>query len=86
MKTDYEYDYSDLRARISEKFGTMTKFATAMGCTKGAISQKLTNRIEWSQSDILKASELLDIPTDQIASFFIKLKFRNPNSTDGTEL
>lgn len=80
MRTDYEYDYSDLRIRITEKFGTMTKFAEAMGCTKGAISQKLTNRVEWSQGDILKASELLDIPADQIAEFFIKLKFRKLNN------
>lgn len=76
MKQNYEYDYSDLRARISEKFGTITKFASAMGCTKGAISQKLTNKVEWSQGDILKACDLLDIPTDQVAAFFIKLKFR----------
>lgn len=76
MKKNYEYDYSDLRVRISEKFGTITKFASAMGCTKGAISQKLTNKVEWSQGDILKACDLLDIPNDQVAAFFIKLKFR----------
>ena len=76
MKKNYEYDYSDLRLRISEKFGTITKFASAMGCTKGAISQKLTNKVEWSQGDILKACDLLDIPNDQVAAFFIKLKFR----------
>ncbi len=79
MKTDYEYDYSELKARIAEKYGSMTKFASAMGCTKGAMSQKLTNRVEWSQGDILKAAELLEIPTDKIVSFFMVLKFRNIN-------
>lgn len=79
MKTDYEYDYSELKARITEKYGSMTKFASAMGCTKGAMSQKLTNRVEWSQGDILKAAELLEIPTDKIVSFFMVLKFRNIN-------
>lgn len=79
MRAHYEYDYTRLRNRISEVYGSMTKFATAMGCTKGAMSQKLSNRVEWSQGDILKASELLGIPTGEIPSFFMVLVFRNVN-------
>ena len=48
-----EFDYSTLRGRIREKFGTEGNFASAIGMNPSTLSQKLSNKLEFSQEDIL---------------------------------
>ncbi len=80
MKIKNEYDYTMLKTRITEAYGSMTKFASAMGCSKGAMSLKLNNKSEWQVDDMLKASELLGISQNEIPSFFMQIKFRKINN------
>jgi uncharacterized protein YaiE (UPF0345 family) len=77
MNKQFEYDYSKLKVRIKKKYGTMTKFAEAMNCTKSAMSMRLNNQAPWKQEDISQAIILLNIPERQIYSFFYATKVKN---------
>jgi len=66
------YDYSKLRGRIVEKFGTITAFAEAMGVSFSVISMRLHNHSYWPQPDIDKACELLDIAEPK-EYFFVRV-------------
>lgn len=63
-------NYSKLRGRIYEKFGSIAAFADAMESGKPSISRKLRGIIPWTQKDILRAVRLLDIPNENIADYF----------------
>lgn len=54
-----EYDYSALRGRIVEIFGTQARFAAAMGRSERTISLKLDNKVEWKQDEMILASKIL---------------------------
>lgn len=71
------FDYSKLRGRIIEKYGSQGLFAQALGCSERTISLKMNNLRAWTQRDIVKASELLDIHEDEIQDYFFKQKVQN---------
>ena len=54
-------DYSKLKGRIKEKYGSQQDFAKAIGLSEKNISDKLNNKSYWKQSDIDAATELLGI-------------------------
>ena len=68
------YDYSKLKGRIVEKFGTRKNFAKSLGVTTMAISKKLNNKTIWKQPEISKAMELLSISGEDIELYFFKKK------------
>lgn len=56
------YDYSKLRGRIYEKYGTQTAFNEAMGWkNRQSISYKLRGKTPFKQDEIYRAISLLDI-------------------------
>lgn len=67
------FDYSKLRGRIIEKFGTCRKFASSIGTSEHSVSFKLTGRSMFSQHDIIKWSESLDIGQEDIPAYFFCL-------------
>lgn len=64
------FNYSKLCGRIVEKFNTQSAFAQQMGMSERSMSLKINSKIQWSQDQIIRACELLDIPFDQIPSYF----------------
>lgn len=64
------YDYSRLRADIVFKFGTMDKFAAAMGMSKCTLSKKLNNRSEWTGDEMVRACQLLGKPLTEMHQYF----------------
>lgn len=67
------FDYSKLRGRIVEKFGTQQAFAKALGVSARTLSLKMNNRIPFGQGEIDNAITLLDAtPQDIKAYFFTK--------------
>lgn len=64
------YNYSKLKGRIVERFGTQQKFAEAMGWSERTLSLKMTNKVFWKQPEISKAAELLEINANEIREFF----------------
>lgn len=74
---DIIYDYSKLRGRIIEKYGSMSRFSEAVGLSEIALSRKLNNKIDISRENILKWSELLDIPSDEYGVFYFAKKLND---------
>ncbi|MCD8825392.1 DUF739 family protein [Staphylococcus gallinarum] len=68
------YDYSSLNGKIVEKYGTQYNFAIAMGLSERSLSLKLNNKVSWKDKDIEKASNLLDIPLENMHKYFFKHK------------
>ena len=72
MKT--ELTYNKLRGRIVEKYGTLNRFAEAMGWTLTTQQHKLLNRRAWDQDEIMQACSLLDIELHEIPEYFFTPK------------
>lgn len=72
-----EFDFSKLRGRIIEKFGTCEAFATAAGFTKARLSARLNNAVHFDIEEIvlLCKPELLDIDANDIPVYFFVPKF-----------
>ncbi|OLS02438.1 DUF739 family protein [Tissierella creatinophila] len=64
------YNYSKLRGKVIEKFGTLGEFAKAMEWSERTNSLKMNGRIEWKQNEIVTASRLLDIKSEDINIYF----------------
>lgn len=64
------FNYAKLIGKIAEIFGTQLRFAEAMGLSERTISLKLNSKVEWKQSEINQACELLDIATSEIPTYF----------------
>ena len=68
-----KFDYSKLRGRIVEKYGTLAKFAEAMGWTQTTLSRKLSHS-SFNVSNIIKMSELLGLSGEDIGAYFFTQK------------
>ena len=71
------FDYSKLRGRIVEKFGTLGAFALGMGWSERTNGLKINGSVEWKQGEIVKAGELLDIDPSEYEVYFFKPKVQN---------
>lgn len=70
------YNYSKLRGKIVEKFGTYKNFAKAMGTSERTLSLKLNNKIFWKQDEIEKAIHLLTINKKDILIYFFNINIQ----------
>lgn len=62
--------FAKLRGRITEKFGTESRFAKALGLSLIAVSRKLNGVSGFTRNDILKWCEVLEIPIKDISLYF----------------
>lgn len=62
--------YNKLRGRIIEKFGNQGAFAEKLGISRQWVSVKLNNKSEFSQSEILKWCDVLEISEREIVDYF----------------
>lgn len=66
-------DYSKLRGKIIEVFGSQSKFADAMEMTLTGINQRLNGKIQWKTPEMVKACNLLHIElADAWMYFFVE--------------
>lgn len=70
------FDYSKLKGKIREVFGTQENFATAMLLSQVSLSAKLNNKVPFTQSEINKACELLGIQLEFIPVYFFTEKVK----------
>lgn len=63
-------DYEALRRRILGKFGSLGAFAAEMGFTPSTLSSKLKGTTDWTRAEIEKASQLLELTTDEVMEYF----------------
>lgn len=68
------FDYSKLKGKIVEVFGTQSNFAKAVGMSERTLSCKLNNKIPFTQPEMLLISELLRIDTSNLDEYFFALK------------
>ena len=64
------YNYSKLRGRIVEKYGTASAFADALGIHKTQLSAKLNNKVDITKQDISTWSDLLNISMEDYGTYF----------------
>ena len=65
------FDYSKLRGRIVEKYGTQQAFALDMGISDVTMSCKLNGHTYFKQNEIAKAAKLLDVSAEEVSSYFL---------------
>ena len=68
------FNYNKLRGRIIECFGTLGKFAEAMGWSEKTLTAKLSGTSYWKQPEILKAMRLLNLKRKDMQDYFFDLK------------
>ena len=68
------FDYSKLKGRIVEKYGTQRNFALANKITDRSMSLKLNNGIGLSQEEIITWCQMLEINVDEISAYFFNQK------------
>ena len=68
------FDYSKLDGRIVEKFKTRGKFANALAISERSLSLKMNGKVAWTQPEIYKSCELLNIKDDEIKTYFFSIK------------
>ena len=64
------FDYSKVRGKIKEIFGTQAAFADVMKMSSVSLSEKLNNKVQFSQKEIDRACDLLQISKDEIPTYF----------------
>ena len=67
-----KFDYSALKGRIIEKYGSQSSFAKALGVSERTLSLKLNNMVAFSQDEMLRAVLLLGRGSDDIRLYFFK--------------
>lgn len=65
-----EYNYRKLRGKIKEIFTNEELFAPLIGINRASLSSRLNNKSSFSQYEISKSAELLDIPDEDINLYF----------------
>lgn len=68
------FDYSKLRGRIVEKYGSQAAFADAIDMSISTLNLKLNNKSEWSTTEIVEACKLLGVELTDTYSYFFKEK------------
>lgn len=68
------FDYSKLRGKIREIFKTQEAFASAIGVSRTTISAKLNSNVDFTQEEIAKSVEVLNLAHDEIPSYFFTPK------------
>jgi hypothetical protein len=68
------YDYSKLRGRIIEKYGTIKKYSKAINMNYYSLISKLNNKHYFTQNEIKIQATLLNIKSEEIGVYFCTLK------------
>lgn len=66
------YAYNKLKGRIVEKYGTRKKFCEVLKMSENSMSLKLSGKTGFSQKEIIRWSELLDISIDELTDYFFE--------------
>lgn len=64
------FNFNKLRGRIIEKYGTQTAFVEVFGVSENTFSKKMNNRVRFNSDDIIKITQLLEIPESEIGEYF----------------
>ncbi len=68
------FDYSKLRGKIIEKYGSQSAFAKAFGISENVFSKKMNNKTRFNTDDMIQIVKMLDIPENEINAYFFTTK------------
>lgn len=68
------FDYSKLRGRIIEKFGSQMRFAKEMKWSERTLSLKMNCKVFWKQPEICMALNLLELSDRDVPTYFFVTK------------
>ena len=73
-----EFDFSRLRGRMVEKFGSVSAVAKVLDMPASILSSRITNRTPLKPEEIyaLAQPSCLDIPDEEIGAYFFTPKVR----------
>lgn len=74
MVYDVKFDYAKLIGRIKEYGFTQERLAAEIGMSESTISFKLNNKAFFTQREIRKICDLLEIKADEIGAYFFTLR------------
>lgn len=69
-----QYDYSMLLGRMKERGFTQAKLAKALGISECSVNLSLNNKRNFRQDEILKMTEVLEIPSKKLEDYFFTHK------------
>ena len=69
-----KFDYTKLRERIREKYGTPEAFALAVGFSPAGIRAKLNNSLDFKLPEMDRICGFLGIRNEEIESIFFTVK------------
>lgn len=64
------FNYSKLKGRVREVYGTQARFANSIGMSKTSVSAKLNNQSDWTQKEIVSACGSLHLSIKDIPHYF----------------
>lgn len=67
------YNYSKLQGRIVEIYGSQKAFAEELGLSERSLSLKLNNKVPWTQPEISKVQNILQIDDSELKAYFFDL-------------
>lgn len=70
------FNFSKLRGRIKERFGSEKAFAIALDIAPSNLSARLNGKIHWGADEIKRVSDLLEIPDEEMVAYFFTPKVR----------
>ncbi len=62
--------YNKLRGKIVEMFGSQKEFSKQINLSEQSVTAKLNGRSDFSQEDIIRWSNALEIRLDEIGAYF----------------
>lgn len=65
-----EFDYSKLKGRIKEKNLTLYEFSKLANIGRTALYAKLEKNGEFTESEMFRICEVLEIPLERVNSYF----------------
>ena len=69
-----EFDYSKLKGKITEVLETQSNYAKAIGLSETSVTNKLNNDVYFTQKEIEKSVEILNIAAEDISTYFFTKK------------
>ena len=74
MNKKIEFDYSRLKGKIVEIFGSQRKFCEEYGISQTNWSLKMNNKVRFKDDEIVELSIFLNLEPDDIPKYFFTLK------------
>jgi DNA-binding transcriptional regulator YdaS (Cro superfamily) len=69
-----KFNYSKLRGRIVEIYGSQREFAKALGISNESVNRKLKGKIAFQQEEMVIIADLLKFPTSEMDKYFFCLE------------